>query len=567
MNTLFIDSIYQNNKTSEGLEKLYSNLSLVESKCWDEISKQNITNWAQLFSLKANQTPSSTLIIESDTNNSYTYKEIDEASENIKNFLLNTTSEYQIGLNYHNSFLFMVALLGINKAGKLAILFNNREPIHRQEELAKSSNTKIVLGNPIKNLEYYNISEIINTKYIPFSNTNLVLSSSLDDPAFVIFTSGTSGPSKGALFSHRRMIGAGIAWSLRTGMEAKDNCYIPLPLYHGNALAVAFSSVVYANATATIRIKFSVSKFFEDINNYKCSHMVYIGELWRYILNRYDTNPNKSLKVIFGNGLNTSLWENVVKQFDIKHVVEHFGSTEMPAGALTNWFNKAGYCGYLPPHDPKLNEMVLVDEEYKAVKYGEYGQALFLVPSGEYRGYLDSTLDESKLHRKLFNDNDLWWKSGDLLKSDKDGFYTFIERLGDTFRYKGENVACVDVEEAIRYCGDFEEVVVYGIHLPSLDGKIGMASIVPKDDISVDELNKLYKKLKDELASYAMPYFIKVSKEKHQTTSTLKIQKNHLSKEAIERYNEDKIYILIDQSYQKVDQNMYNKIKNGKVGL
>jgi len=567
MKSDFLDSIKQNNTTKEGLESLYDNLAFEEQACWDEILKNNIFNWAQLFTLKAQKTPQNLAIIESDTDNSYTYEELEQASTKIKNFIENNIEVYQIGLNYHNSFLFLACLLGINKANRLAILFNNREPKHRQEELAKNSNTKIVLGNPIEGLKNYNIEDILNQTHPIIHNLVFTIPSSLDDPAFVIFTSGTSGPSKGALFSHRRMIGAGIAWSLRAGMDEKDNCYIPLPLYHGNGLAVAYSSVVYANATATLRIKFSVSEFFKDVNSYKCSHMVYIGELWRYILNRYKNNPNNSLKVIFGNGLNKSLWESVVKQFKIEHVVEHFGATEMPAGALTNWFDIAGYCGYLPPYDPKLNEMVLVDENYQHVAYGEYGEALFLVPSGEYKGYLDSSLDESKLYYELFTDNDLWWRSGDLLQSHKNGFYTFVERLGDTFRYKGENVACVDVEEAIRKAIDVKEVVVYGITLPKIDGKIGMASLVINNDKIECVIKELYEKLKEELASYAIPYFIKISQELHQTTSTLKIQKKHLAEDGIKKYDKAEHFVLINGKYQRLDQNLYNSILKNEIGL
>lgn len=573
MDKEFLSSIQNNNTTPKGLESLYDAMSKKEQKCWDEIEEFSINNWAELFSIKAKQTPNKKAIIEVDNDNSYTYGELEDASNIIYDFINNTTEDYHIGLNFPNSFLFVVALLGINKANRLAILFNNREPKHRQEELATVSGTHIVLGNPIYGLDHFDIEDILTRKvYAPQQKINYTRETTLDDPAFVIFTSGTSGPSKGALFSHRRMIGAGIAWSLRTGMTEDDNCYISLPMYHGNGLAVAYSSVVYANATASLRMKFSVTEFFNDINKYKCSHMVYIGELWRYITNRYKNNPNRYLKVIFGNGLNKSLWDKVVEQFEIDHVVEHFGSTEMPAGALTNWFDIAGYCGYLPPYDPKLNEMVLVDENYHPVEYGEYGEALFLVPSGKYRGYLDSSLDESKLYHELFQEDDLWWKSGDLLQSHKNGFYTFIERLGDTFRFKGENVACVDVEEAIRKCSfekkfDFEEIVVYGIELPLIDGKIGMASLVSNKENILSILNELYENLKAELASYAIPYFIKITKNIHTTTSTMKIQKSHLSKDGIEKYNQEKHFVLIDGKYHILDQNMYQKIKTKQIEI
>ncbi|MEA3383871.1 MAG: AMP-binding protein [Campylobacterota bacterium] len=521
-----------------------------------------ISNWTQLFSLKSNLTPNKIVINEVDTKKSFTYKELEKQSENIKFFLLENTKEYQIGLNYHNSFLFLAALIGINKAGKLAVLFNNREPNKRQEELAKSSNTTIVLGDKIGCIKNYNIERI--SSYKKLNTHNFIVENALDDPAFVIFTSGTSGPSKGALFSHRRMIGAGIAWSLRTGMNSVDNCYIPLPLYHGNALAVAFSSVIYSNSTATIRIKFSTTAFFEDINQYKCTHMVYIGELWRYILNRYTKNENKYLKVIFGNGLNKILWNDVVNRYKISHVVEHFGATEMPAGALTNWFDISGYCGYLRSNDPKLNEMVLVDENYNNVEFGKYGEALFLVPSGEYKGYLDSSLDEAKLYRGLFKKGDLWWKSGDLLKSEENGFFTFIERLGDTYRFKGENVACVDVEYAIQESGLFEEVVVYGVELPGIDGKIGMVSLVLQDKI---DLKSFLINLKSKISSHALPYIIKLEKNKHKTTTTLKIQKNLLSKDGIKKYKESEHFVLIDGTYKVLDQLLYTKILNSEIIL
>ncbi len=559
----FIDSIYENNDTSEGIEKLYNQLSSVETKIWDDITSQNITNWVEVFLQKVKQFGENIVIIEANTNKQFTYNQLDITSEKIKDFILHTTDQYHIGLNYQNSFLFMAALIGINKAGRLAILFNNREPDSRREELSKDSNTTIVLGNSITGCKNFCIESIVNSKE-SYKKNYEIKETSLDDPAFVIFTSGTTGKSKGALFSHRRMLGAGIAWSLRTGMSSDDNCYIPLPLYHGNALAVAFSSVIFSGSCSTLKVKFSVSSFWNDIEKFNCTHMVYIGELWRYILNRYQEKKDTSLKVIFGNGLTKQLWDDVVDRFNIKHVVEHFGSTEMPAGALTNWFNIHGFCGYLPPHDPRLNEMVLVDDEYKVVKYGEYGQALFLVPSGKYRGYCDSTLDEAKLYRDLFKKDDLWWKSGDLLKSQEDGFFTFIERLGDTYRYKGENVACVDVEQSLRDCYEFDEVVVYGVTLANVDGKIGMASLVIEKPF---DPNSILDTLKMKLANYAMPYIIKLEDHKHQTTSTLKIQKTHLAKKGFSEYKTKPHFIFFDGKYEVLNDTIAQKLSNGELGL
>lgn len=566
MNSELLQKIRSHHQTTEGREKLFYELGDIESDIWAEIESQKITNWATRFSRIAAEGQKKSVITEVDTGETYSYGELESASEKIKNFILATTDDHHIGLHYPNSFAFMAALIGINKAGRIAILFNNREPQERLVRLAETTSVRRVLGVPIGELEHYAIEKIIESEqsYQPRYGAH---PTTLDDPAFVIFTSGTSGPSKPALFSHRRMIGAGVAWGLRTGMESSDSCYIALPLYHGNGLAVAFSAVLLSGATAVVRRKFSVTHFWEDINRYGCSHMVYIGELWRYLVSadKDGANLNRSLKVIFGNGLNRSLWEEVVRRYGIEHVVEHFGATEMPAGALTNWFDILGYCGYLPPDDPKAQEMVLVDEALKPNPHR--GEALFVVPSGKYRGYMDERLDERKLIRNLFEEGDLWWRSGDLLERNAQGFFTFIERLGDTYRFKGENVACVDVEEAIRSAGRFDEVAVYGIALPSIDGKIGMASLVSSEPFGAEEANNLYEKLKDRVAPYALPYLLRVQKEKHPTTSTLKIQKAHLAKEGIERLLEMPHYLLLDDGYHPLDEDNYQDIIDGNTVL
>lgn len=294
---------------------------------------------------------------------------------------------------------------------------------------------------------------------------------------------------------------------------------------------------------------------------------MYIGELWRYLLNSDEkhTDSNHTLKVIFGNGLTRSLWESVVLRFGIEHIVEHFGATEMPAGALTNWFDIAGYCGYLPFDDPKNQEMVLVDENMQIQR--DEGEALFVVPSGEYQGYMESSLNETKVVRNLFRDGDMWWRSGDLLRKNEEGFYTFVERLGDTYRFKGENIACVDVEEAIRQCGNFEEVVVYGVSVPHIDGKIGMASLVTQKPFGVKEANQLLQMLRPKLASYALPFIIKIKHQKHITTATLKIQKQKLAKQGLDGFETSPHFVLLEEHYARLDNLLYTQIIQGKITL
>ncbi len=543
----------------KNFSQAYDDMAQKEQYIWEDIEKNLVTNWTQIWQEKAQQYAQNTLIVESHTGDTYSYHDMQIASENIANFIRAHIPDSRIGLYHDNAFDFLAALIAINKTGRLAILFNTREPLSRIQTLAQNAEVKIVLGNPIPNLRHYDIHPLIHT---PTQAPIMIadLPTSLEDPAFVIFTSGTSGPSKPALFSHRRMIGAGIAWGLRTFMQEKSRCYITLPLYHGNALAVAFSAVVFSGASALLRKKFSVTHFFEDVNTYNCSHMVYIGELWRYLLGRYHDNPNQSLETIFGNGLTKELWEEVVKRYHVRHIVEHFGATEMPAAALTNWMDEAGYCGYIPPSHPDAEDVIMIDETGKEVPVGEVGEAIFRVPKNRYRGYLDPSLDAPKV---LERDGNLWWRSGDLLKRNKEGFFTFVDRAGDSYRFKGENVASTDVEAVLMQSGYCKEAVVYGISFPHIDGKIGMASLVLQKPLDIG----FYDYLISHLAPYGLPYFLRISNTPHTTTSTLKIQKSHLAKEGIEGYHDGKYFVLLSDGYQGIDDALYKKLQSGEIIL
>jgi len=537
----------------------YEEMFQQEQKVWGNIEKNLIVNWTELWREKAKTYAENVVVTEVATGKSYTYNELDSASENIANYIRAHIQDGRIGLYHDNAFYFLAALIGINKTGRLAVLFNTREPMARVVDMANRAEVKVVLGNPIEGLDYHDIPTLINTPtQAPLYTADIP--TTLEDAAFVIFTSGTSGPSKPALFSHRRMIGAGVAWSLRTFMTEDANCYITLPLYHGNALAVAFSAVVMAGATAVLRAKFSVTHFFEDINKYKCSHMVYIGELWRYLLQTYHDNPNISLHTIFGNGLSKNLWDEVVQRYKIEHVVEHFGATEMPASALTNWFDVSGYCGYIPPAHPKYNDVIMIDDAGKEVGVGEVGEAIFRVPKNSYRGYLDPTLDAPKV---LEREGNLWWRSGDLLTRNSEGFFTFVDRAGDSYRFKGENVASTDVEAVLMQSGYCKEAVVYGVKFPHIDGKIGMASLVLKKHL--DE--GFYTYLKEHLGSYALPYFLRISQGLHTTTSTLKIQKAHLAKEGIDFYHDKNYFVLFEEKYHTIDDKIYQALAQGEIIL
>ncbi len=563
-----IGALRNSDKSIAELTRLYCSYLEQEKQYWQHLDQQHCSNWADSVELSVAKWPEHIAITEVETGKSYSYLQLNTAANQVAIFISREINESQVGVYLDNSFAFLAIVLGLAKAGKLAILFNPRETLKGVTRLAERSQISTVISQQaIYQLTQIQPELLFREPQAQGFSRQHRCHIKLSDPAAVIFTSGTSGLSKPALFSHKRLIGAGIAWSLRTGMSEQESCYITLPLCHGNGLAVALSAVLTSGGRAVIRKRFSVSNFWQDIRSHQCSSMVYIGELWRYLLNQPAAQDDRQhgLKVLFGNGLNTQLWQQVVARFGVEHIVEHFGATEMPAGALTNWTGRAGYCGFIPQEFNAAEQIRLVDESGNP---REQGEALFLIPEGQYRGYLDPSLDKDKLWPDLLTCGDLWWRSGDLLKRTDKHFYSFVDRLGDSYRWKGENVSASEVEAVIRKTGYFEEVVVYGIPVPLQSGKVGMCSLLPKKTVNLDKnlLKRLLSELRQELADYAIPHFIRRSDAEHQVTSTLKITKNTLAKEGISLENTP-IFVLSQGQYQTLTKEMFAGLEQGQLPI
>jgi fatty-acyl-CoA synthase len=237
----------------------------------------------------------------------------------------------------------------------------------------------------------------------------------------------------------------------------------------------------------------------------------------------------------------------------------------MPAGALTNWTGRPGYCGFIPRGCTEETEVVLLDDNNREVDYDCPGQAVFHIPERKYRGYLHTELDQDKLIHDLIKPGDLWWQSGDVLTRDNDGFFTFIERMGDSYRFKGENISSVDVENVLYKFDLIAEVCVYGIKLPWLDGQAGMATLrLKNENLSLTlVLANLLNYLDNELVRHAIPHFIRINRAPLKTTSTLKILKQELSKESLDKLSELTHFVLIGGKYQILDEPTLNSLKNG----
>jgi len=288
------------------------------------------------------------------------------------------------------------------------------------------------------------------------------------DPLYYIYTSGTTGVSKAAKFSHLRFIGCALTWTGPTGLTGADRYYVPLPLFHGNGGCVAVAPCYFVGATIVLRQKFSASAFWDDVKKSGCTAAIYIGEFWRFLqLISFKMEDNShlghTLRVVVGNGLRPEVWDAVTQTFAIPLVVEHYGSTEMPGDAILNCYNKFGSCGYVPPSVWKTKEAKIIrfDVEVDTIVRNERGlciecppnepgEIIFKLPEGKYDGYVGEEATRGKLYQDVFEKGDTWWSSGDLLKVDEEGFFYFVDRIGDTYRFKGENVATTEVSQVLH---------------------------------------------------------------------------------------------------------------------
>ncbi|MBN3925423.1 MAG: AMP-binding protein [Nostoc sp. NMS4] len=302
----------------------YSEYESYENRRWQDLDEKKVNSWANVWEQSVDQWNQRPVVHEVGSMSPWTYQYLDQAADKIAEWAISLNQKY-IGVYQDNSPVSLATILGLVKAGVVAVLFNTRESPQKLSTLANNSGVKIIIGNPISSIETYDPNLILERPWQARTLAKYRSHITINDPGVIIFTSGTSGHSKPALFSHRRLIGAGISWSLRTNISFKSKCYITLPLYHGNGLAIAFASCVEVGACAVVRDRFSASAFLTDVRTYSCDSSVYIGELWRYLVNR-PQKPDDSenpLRIIFGNGLTSSLWKTVVERFGIEHIVEH----------------------------------------------------------------------------------------------------------------------------------------------------------------------------------------------------------------------------------------------------
>jgi len=407
----------------------------------------------------------------------------------------------------------------------------------------------------------------------------------IEDGALFIYTSGTTGNPKAARIPHVRLLGMMGSFSAATAATEKDRMYVCLPLYHSAGGVCAVGTTLTVGGAVIIRRKFSAREFWDDVHKYKATLFQYIGELCRYLINT-DPHPKErkhKLRVAIGNGLRPEIWPNFQKRFKIPNIVEFYGATEGNV-ALMNFDGTVGAVGRIPGWaKSKFNvELVRFDIENEQpirgedgfcirCKPGEVGEALGEIlndptkPSARFEGYAKKEETEKKILRNVFREGDAWFRSGDLLKQDARGYFYFIDRIGDTFRWKGENVATSEVAEVLSVFPGIEEANVYGVHVPGADGRAGMASIVGKDL----DMAGLHKHISSQLPEYAQPLFLRVQPEM-EITGTFKHRKVDLVKEGFDPEVIDEPIFFNDpiaKVFVPLDKALYEKICSGDFRL
>ena len=408
----------------------------------------------------------------------------------------------------------------------------------------------------------------------PTENPAVTSSVLAKDKAFYIFTSGTTGMPKASVMTHYRWLRALAGFGgIGMRLNSNDTLYCCLPLYHNNALTVAVSSVLNSGATLALGKSFSASRFWDEVIRYGATAFIYIGEICGYLLNQPEkpTDRQHKVRVIAGNGLRPAIWDQFTSRFGIDRVCEFYAASEGNT-AFVNILNMPKTAGVCPTpvafveYDSETGEPLRDDKgRVRKVPGGEPGLLLSKVSNFQpFDGYTDRQASEKKLVRNAFRDGDVWFNTGDLMRSQGFGHAAFTDRLGDTFRWKGENVATTQVEAAVAHDPNVEECTVFGVEVPGAGGRAGMAAIQLKEGTDFDG-KALAKAVYEHLPGYAVPLFVRVV-ESLEYTSTFKSKKVDLREQGYGPDVDDPIYVLsgCDEGYVEFYDSYPDEVASGK---
>ncbi|MEE3331836.1 MAG: long-chain-acyl-CoA synthetase [Myxococcota bacterium] len=389
-----------------------------------------------------------------------------------------------------------------------------------------------------------------------------------------IYTSGTTGLPKAAIISHAKLLTAGSLfgrgiYNARSG----DVIYSPLPLYHSSAMFGGWMAALISGAAYAFRRKFSATKYWDDVRKFGATHLLYIGELCRYLLNQpvREGEREHNVRIASGNGLRPDIWETFQERFGIPLIREFYGATEGNLPTI-NFAGIPGMVGRINPGQTLIRCDLETGDIYRnaeghceAVKEGETGLLLMRISKiAKFDGYLDKAASNKKILEDAFEEGDRHFNSGDLLTLHAGNWLSFADRIGDTFRWKGENVSTNEVAEALNSALGILETNVYGVEVPGADGRAGMASLNVSDEFSLDAFTEHVQK---NLPVYQRPYFLRIQHDMR-ITGTFKHQKVDYRKEGFDpgKVN-DPMYFLDGDKYVPLDAMLFESLQSGSTTL
>ena len=409
----------------------------------------------------------------------------------------------------------------------------------------------------------------------------------IDDRALYVYTSGTTGLPKAAIITHFRLMNWTHWFAGMMETRPTDRMYNCLPMYHSVGGAVATGAVLVNGGSVVVRENFSARTFWEDIRRNDCTIFQYIGEMCRYLLNTHPPEPAglaTKIRLCCGNGLRGDIWKSFQQRFGIPKILEFYAATE---GNITlfNIEGRAGAVGRIPPFLAHRTRLTLVrfDVETGMPLRDIRGRCIRCRPNeiGEVIGYISEAKDDRgarfdgytalpetkrKILRDVFELGDTWFRSGDLMRRDEAGFFYFVDRIGDTFRWKGENVATSEVAEVIMSFPGVTDANVYGIEIPSTDGRAGIAEIVSAGPI---DLAAFRAHVLGQLPHYALPLVLRLRSE-IDITSTFKHRKPARSSDSYDpEVCPDPLYLHDAErgAYVTLDRTLFARLRAGGIRL
>ena len=544
----------------------------------------------------------------------WTYSQTNEAANILANKLVKEGIVHsdRVVLLMENRPEFIISILALNKIGAIGVLINTSLTgtplIHC---INASDSKKCIVGAELASsiedvLEEINVKDKTNLYWVADGKSyscpewasdlnNLLNKSETDTPkeienvtakdtAFYIFTSGTTGVPKAALFPNTKIVAASTNIT-RGGyrMNENDCMYNCLPLYHSTGLMLGLCACVHVGASTFIRRKFSASSFWKEAQKFNTTAFVYVGELCRYLSFQEpcEEEKNNPISKMVGNGLRPDLWDCFRNRFGVDRICEIYGASE-GNGMFMNLLNKDQTIG-MTNVDLTLLEYDVAEDKLKTDENGKYievkehqpGLALVKIgPNAVYNGYTDKKASEEKVISNVFEDGDRWFNTGDLIKTMDVGFslgrkhYQFVDRVGDTFRWKSENVSTNEVAEILNTFDQVNMANVFGVKVPQSEGRAGMVAF--NCAIKDFKWNEFSEFVSNKLPSYAQPVFIRIIEEL-ETTGTFKLKKNDLREEAyhLDKVSDDNVFVKKpgENKYVPLDRDYYEVIMNGSAGF